>query len=153
MWPALSPYLTMAGRCWLGVHRPRDSHRICSQRGGWYANNLGKINFSAKFVLSCLPQDNLVTKKGNFPSLYLGRGIPKTIFYCSGQGCRIISDLPESPSAYNRYIFQAVLPFLIGMEINELFWLSKEKRSLGAYSSWVDSLIYLFRRNIDNMHL
>jgi hypothetical protein len=46
---------------------------------------------SAKFVLSCLPQDNLVIKKGNFPGLYTGRGIPKTIFDCGGQGSRIIS--------------------------------------------------------------
>jgi hypothetical protein len=40
-----------------------DSQTICSQRG-WYYKNLGKIIFSAKFMLSCLPQNNLANKRG-----------------------------------------------------------------------------------------
>jgi len=54
--------------------------------------NVGKITFSAKFVLPFLQQDKWVIKKENFPGLYTGKGIPKTIFDCGGQGCRIISD-------------------------------------------------------------
>jgi hypothetical protein len=51
---------------------------------GATAQNSGGIPFSLKFVLSFLPKDNLVTKKGNFLGLYSGRGIPKIIFYCGG---------------------------------------------------------------------
>jgi hypothetical protein len=49
-------------------------------KGGWHANNLGKITFSAKFVLSCLPKANLVNKKETF-RVYTREGVsPKPFF-------------------------------------------------------------------------
>ena len=61
IWPRLFPSLTITRRCWFGAYRPQ-THKE-SARKGLNGKNLGEITFSAKCVLSCLPQDNLVTKK------------------------------------------------------------------------------------------
>jgi len=47
---------------------------------GKYANNLEEITFSLKFVLSCLPRDDLAPKRGTFSGLNLGREVsPKPL--------------------------------------------------------------------------
>ena len=70
---------------------------------GRYAQIFGQITFSAKFVLSWLPENNLVTKRGNFLRFILGREISITIFDGSSQAYRIILD-KYNPGNYFRII-------------------------------------------------
>jgi len=39
----------------------------------WYAHNLGEIGFCGKFVLYCIPKDDLANTGGTFSGLNLGR--------------------------------------------------------------------------------
>jgi hypothetical protein len=45
----------------------------------WYAGNLGKIDFSVKFVIPFHLRKELPWRKGLFGRFYLGKEAPKTI--------------------------------------------------------------------------
>jgi hypothetical protein len=64
---------------------------LCSP-GNWQAQNSGDKYFSKETYAIIALKRGFGSKNRNFGVFSLGPEVPKTIFHCGCQGCRIISD-------------------------------------------------------------
>jgi len=90
MSPQLFLWLTITGRCWVGLLKLHSSE-VSGVLRVWCAQNSGKNYFSAKVVLPCSRREDSASRTETLWGIFPGKESQKPFLDCGGLGCCIIS--------------------------------------------------------------